>query len=153
MGRTLRHAVGTGLVALLAACGGASADGWPLRDLETRSFVNAGLKDLLRIDLHVEPESGRVVGTFSVVEDYGEGEEARRAFGFTGRLVGHDVQVSFADGRAPYPLPPDREDDAPLVWRLVQTPDGRAHLDIDTYGRDHESGEWSAYVMRAAELE
>ena len=119
--------------------------------LETRTYVNAGLRNLVRVDLHINNANGHVFGTYSVVSGYSDQEADRVAYGFAGEISDESINVVFG-GAVPYPVPPEREGAQSATWRFGFVGKGTEVVEIPTfgenYGDDAEPQTWAPYVMR-----
>lgn len=112
------------------------------------SYLNGGLKHLIRIDLLILP-SMEVSGTYAIRSEYSDQEEERLTFGFVGRLESPTILVTFPSGQLPYPTDPRDPNRAAgrAVWTIEKHGDEEA-LAIATYGRDNETFQWGEYTMR-----
>jgi len=114
---------------------------------ENRSYINGGLKNLVRVDLLLLPDK-TVSGTYAIKSGYSEEEEDRLSFGFGGYIEGHLLHVSFPSHRLPYPTDPlDQNcDGGKATWRLKVYED-KESLAISTYGRNYVTMGWHEYTI------
>lgn len=107
-------------------------------DAQSKCFVNGGLKDEHRVYLNIS--GANVSGEFVVVRDYND--ETRETFMFSGTKSGNNFNVKFAANKIPESFPPRLKN---FLWTLVNG-GGKEILKIKLYGKNSETGKYSAYT-------
>jgi hypothetical protein len=96
-------------------------------------FENDGLKDQHRVSLTIT--GNKIEGTFEV-SGYDPNTSAE-TFDFTGTKRGNNLRIRF-EGKPPYQLPRGTRQ---IIWMMAS-----ARLRIPTYGKNYQTGKYSAYT-------
>jgi len=97
-------------------------------------FENAGLKAKQKVTFKLA--NNQISNGKFTTENYED--EAKESASFSGSKTGTVLIVTFG-GKAPYPLPPKTD---VIIWKLEKNT-----LKIRTYGKNYETGKFSAYDM------
>lgn len=119
-----------------------------------KSFINGGLKNLIRIDIVVDFSTKVINGNYQIVINYSGLEENRLSYLFTGNIIAnHLMFVDFDDQILPYETDPSLKSFGSNqdVWRLNELSDGSQNISINTYGKNYETGFCGEYIMTMEE--
>lgn len=100
-----------------------------------KCFVNMGLKDKHTVYLTID--GAKVSGEFKVEKEY----EKTTVFNFSGTNSNNNLNISFANGKSPYQLPPKSTKG---VWMLKKVGDAET-LQVKIYGKNYETNKYSTY--------